>query len=235
MVNILDKFLDAVFFDVDGVLTSIKSSWRYIHKKLGVLEEADKYKKAFIDGKITYEEWMRLDTELWIRVFNGKLHRSQLHEILSEIKPREGAKELFVWLHRNNIKIALISCGVEPLVDRIARTLGADIWMAPRLKFDKKGYLLPGGIPIPAPQGHRSKGWAIRRVAWELGVSPNRSVYIGDDLWDLEAFKAVAYPIAFEPSHPILKEKAFCTINSFEELMTVLDSLMRSGRCQRPV
>jgi len=227
----LNKFLEAVFFDVDGVLTDVKSSWKYIHEKLGVIKEADKYKEAFSKGEITYEEWMRLDTELWIRTLGGKLHRSQLIKILSDIKPRNGMKELFIWLHKNNIKIALISCGVEPLVERMARELGADMWIAPRLRFDKRGYLIPGGIPIPAPRGYRSKGWAVKRVAWELGVSLERTAYIGDDVWDIEAFKTVAYPIAFRPSHLDLQKITLCIVNTLSELKKALELLMRNGKC----
>ncbi len=227
----MNKFLEAVFFDVDGVITDVKSSWRYVHEKLGVIKEADKYKEAFSKGKITYEEWMKLDTELWVRAFGGKLHRSQLIEILSEIRPRSGMKELFIWLHKNNIKIALVSCGVEPLVERMARELGADMWIAPRLRFDKRGYLIPGGIPIPAPRGQRSKGWAVKRVAWELGVSLEKTAYVGDDIWDIEAFKVVAYPIAFKPAHSDLQKNALCSINTLSELKRALELLMKSGKC----
>jgi phosphoserine phosphatase len=226
------RYLEIVFFDVDGVITEEKSSWRVVHRELGVLREAEKYKKAFEEGKISYEEWMRLDTELWIKASGGRIHRKDLERILSKVKIRKGFDELFVWLHKNNVKVALVSCGVELLVNRIGWTLGADMWISPRLRFDKRGYLLPGGIPIPSPRGNRSKGWAVKRIAWQLGVSLDKAAFVGDDYSDLDAFKVVKYPIAFNPDNPLVKDQALCTVSGVEDLKKVLEEIMLYGRCK---
>ncbi len=229
----MNRYLEAVFFDLDGVLTEVRSSWRYVHEKLGVLEKANEYKRAYSQGKISYEEWMRLDTELWINVKKGKFHKSELEKILSDIKIREGVRELFIWLHKNGVKIGIISCGVEVLVNKVARSLGADIWISPRLRFDKRGYLIPGGIPLPAPKGPRGKGWAAKRMAWQLGVSLSRTAYVGDDLWDVDAFKVVGYPIAFKNSDPEVLSWVLCSVGSVSELWSVLKDLAEKGTCNK--
>jgi phosphoserine phosphatase len=225
------RHLDAVFFDVDGVITEERSSWRVVHRALGVLEEAERFKRAFEEGRISYEEWMRLDTELWIKASGGRLHRRDLERILSGVRIREGVEDLIVWLHKVSVKVAFISCGVEILVNRVARRLGADMWISPRLRFDKRGYLLPGGIPIPSPKGPRGKGWAAKRIAWQLGVSLERTAFVGDDYSDLDAFRVVRYPIAFRPKDPRVEREAACTVESVGELREVLERIVEEGDC----
>ena len=223
--------LEAVFFDVDGVLTEVRSSWEYVHRRLGVLEEAREYYRAFVEGRISYEDWMALDTGLWVRARGGRLHRRELEGILSEVKVRRGARELVSWLHRRGVKVALVSLGVELLVNRVAWEVGADAWVAPRLRFDKRGYLQPGGIPLPAPRGPRDKGWAVRRLSWMLGVDPSRSAYVGDSIWDASAFRAVGYPIGFGDDLGEAEGLVACRARNLEEVRRRLEEIMERGGC----
>ncbi|MCE4620841.1 MAG: HAD-IB family phosphatase [Desulfurococcales archaeon] len=223
--------LEAVFFDVDGVLTEYKSSWDYIHRKLGVTEEAQVNYDLFLQGRISYEDWMLLDTKLWVEAAGGRLHKDELYRILSEIPIRKGARELVSWLHRIGVKVALVSLGVEPLVARVAREVGADVWMAPRLRYDKRGYLIPGGIPVPAPGSERGKGWAVKRLAMLLGVSLSRSAYVGDSVWDADAFRVVGYPIGFGEDHSSIEGLVKCHARDFEELRRILEEIIERGSC----
>lgn len=51
-----------VFFDCDGTLTKIKSSWEYIHRRLNIWNNnADKYQALFHSGLIDYDEFCRRD------------------------------------------------------------------------------------------------------------------------------------------------------------------------------
>ncbi len=219
-----------VFFDVDGVLTPVKSSWGYIHRYFGVEEEAVKAVKLFEEGRISYEEWMRFDTSLWIRAAGGRLHRSVLARIVAGIPLREGAREIAARLHRRGVIVALVSAGVDLLVQRVAREVGADVYVSPRLRWDKRGYLLPGGHPLVTPAGRHGKAWAVRRIAGEYGVPLSRAVYVGDSKWDAEAMKAVAYPIAFGDECEVLRRISLCIVKSMEELWDALLAI-EEGTC----
>jgi phosphoserine phosphatase len=220
-----------VFFDVDGVLTLEKSSWGYLHRVFGVEEEARRAAKLFEEGRIGYEEWMRLDTSLWIKAAGGRLHRRVLQEALAKIPIRPGAPELVSWLHRRGVIVALVSSGVDLLVQRVAREVGADVYASPRLRWDKRGYLLPGGHPLVTPTGPRGKAWAIRRIAGEYGVSLEESVFVGDSKWDAEAMRAVRYPIAFGEECRELDKVALCRVASMEELRRRLEEIEETGGC----
>ena len=223
--------LRVAFFDVDGVLVPVKSSWSYVHERLGVEREAEEAARLFLEGRIGYEEWMRRDVELWIRASGGRLHRRDLERILSEIPVREGARELVAWLHRRGVRVVLVSAGVEPLVARVAREVGADAWVSPRLWYDKRGYLVPGGSPYVTPLGPRGKGFIVRRIAGELGASMEETAFVGDSRWDRDAFEAVAHPIAYGGECAEIDDVVECRVHSMGGLKRAFQDIMERGRC----
>jgi len=220
-----------VFFDVDGVLTTVKSSWDYIHGRLGVREQARRAVRLFEEGRISYEEWMRHDTSLWIRASGGRLHISRLSKIVEEIPIREGAGELVAELHRRGVIVALVSAGVDLLVQRVAREVGADVYVSPRLRWDKRGFLIPGGHPLVTPTGRHGKAWAVRRIAGEYGIPLERAVYVGDSKWDLDAMRIVGYPVAFGDECPLLSGVALCRVHDMGELREAILRIEGEGSC----
>ncbi len=178
--------LQAVFLDVDGVLVPIKNSWAYIHEKLGVIGEAHRHLELYLAGIISYEEWMYLDTELWIRASNGKLHKSILEQMYAEIPVSPDALRAVEKMRRRGLRIALLSGGVDLMVARVAAELGIDTWRANRLLFDEKGFLIPGGVREVEALG---KDEAFLKLAEEIGVPPRMIAYVGDSHWDLPAFR----------------------------------------------
>lgn len=53
-----------VFFDCDGTLTKVKSSWQYLHERLGLWDDhADAFQHRYRAGEIDYEEFCRRDAE----------------------------------------------------------------------------------------------------------------------------------------------------------------------------
>ena len=184
--------IKAVFLDVDGVLIPIDNSWAYIHKRLGVEKEAERNLELYLSGSISYEEWMKRDTELWIRAAGGRLHRSVLEKLYREVEiPRETV-EAVAELRRRGLKVALLSGGVDLMVSRVARTLGIDLWMANHLVFDENGFLQPGGIKVVEALG---KDKALVTLARKIGVVPGEVAYIGDSQWDLPAFSVAGLSI----------------------------------------
>lgn len=210
-----------VIFDVDGVLVHVRSSWHYIHERLGVAEEAERVKDMFTSGSIDYVKWMELDTRLWINARGGKLHKKDLLEILSDIEVDREAPQVFRWLRKRGVRIAMVSGGVDLLVSRIAETLGADIWLANKLSFDKKGYLVPGGIPLVGVW----KDKAVKLITNELRISLGETAFIGDSEWDAPAMAIVGYPISYGPHSEALKGVAKYHINKLTELINLIEAI----------
>jgi len=171
-----------VVFDVDGVLTPCKSSWLHLHRHFGVEEQALLYYQMYAEGLISYTEWLHLDTSLWVEA--GPPTVWELKRILSEIPVHEEAVDVARLLHRRGIPVVLVSSGIDLHVAQVADRLGADLWIANKLSFQKDGRLKPGGIPlVPADR----KDLALRRVLDLYGVPASRAVYVGDSPWDIPA------------------------------------------------
>ncbi len=215
-----------VVFDMDGVLVPIKSSWGYIHKHFGVEEEAQRYLRMFSEGKIDYLEWMRLDTELWVKAAGGRLHRSRLQEILERVPLVEGVEEVMLRLRRMGKRIALLTGGVDLLARRVARIIGADAWAANVLSFDKHGYLIPGGAPIVGVDKVR----ALKRIIYELGSIPEATAYVGDSMWDAPAMRLVGYPILVGEGDEVVRRVARYRIRRLVELPGLIEEV--ESRCR---
>lgn len=210
-----------VIFDVDGVLVPIKSSWQYLHEFFGVSREAEVYRVMFERGLIDYVKWMELDISLWLKARGERIHRSELLNILSKVEVNPEAPEVFRWLRRRGVRIALISGGVDLLVSRVAEILGADLWMANKLSFDKRGYLVPRGIPVVGVWKDRS----TRVLAGTLGVDLANTMYVGDSEWDKPAMRIVGYPVSYNDERGVLRDVAKYEIRRLGELIDLISSI----------
>jgi len=210
-----------VVFDVDGVLVPIKSSWQYLHEYFGVERDAEVYRDMFERGLIDYARWMELDIMLWLRARRGRVHRRELMEVLSRVEVDPEAPGVFRWLKRRGVRVALVSGGVDLLVSRVADTLGADVWMANKLSFDKRGYLLPRGIPLVGVWKDR----AVKVIAGSLGVRLEDTMFVGDSIWDKPAMLIVGYPVSYNDEAGVLRDVAKYEIRRLSEITDLISSI----------
>ena len=211
--------IKAVVFDVDGVLLSIKNSWGYFHEVFGTSREAEENYRLYLEGKITYYEWLVRDVALWVNK-RGKIHLSEITRIASNLKPTREAYEVFQELRKRGIKTALLSAGINIVVGRIARELGADFWMANTLEFDEKGYLLPDGIPC-VPGGR--KDLALPFVEDSLRVNRENMMFVGDSMWDVSVMKLVACPVLYGNDENVARY-AKKRVKRLYEIIEIIDS-----------
>ncbi len=210
------KRIKMALFDVDGVIVEANSSWQVIHEALGVADEADKGTRLFLEGVMDYLKWMEHDTGLWAS--RRRLHINELREMLSRVPIRGEAKDVARELHRRGVIVGLVSGGIDLLVSRVAREIGADVWVANRLSYDKEGYLVKGGMPlVPAER----KDIVVRRILGEYGISREEALFVGDSPWDIPAFLVVGLPVGFggDPRiEPYIKRR----IHRLDELIGVI-------------
>ena len=217
-----------VLFDMDGVLARIHSSWEYLHKQFGVEDEAKKVMRDFLAGKFDYIEWMRRDTELWVKK-KGKVHITELIELFKHVEIDPEAPLVGRELHRRGIIIGIVSGGIDLLARRVASTIGADVWVANKLEFDKRGYLKPGGAPIVGVDKSR----AVKRIMAEYNVRPSETMFVGDSRWDITAMKIVGYPVAYGDSCSYLDDVVKCRVRRLIEVVELVDEIEEKGDCPR--
>lgn len=191
-------------FDVDGVLVPVRSSWGYLHERLGVAGEASRSYRWFMEGRIGYWEWMFLDTSLWLEARPG-LTRWDLEELFGPVEPVPEAYDALRILREAGIEPVLVSGGVDVLVSKVARLLGVRHWVSPRLAFDARGFLVPGGDP--ALEADR-KDRAVLSLARRLGYSMREVAFIGDSYWDLRGMREACLAVAVNPVDDRVVEEA---------------------------
>ena len=197
----MDK-LELVIFDMDGVLTNIISSWKFIHDYFHTTNE--KSVSDYVKGKINDKEFIKRDAMLWQE--NGKpVKKEKLVEILSDVPIMEGAKKCVSALNINNIKTAIISAGLDILANRIAKDLGINYAYSNGIKTDDKGYLIGDGI-VNVQLKYKEK--SVKRLAKKLNIKNNRIATVGNSCYDIPMFAASGIGIAFNPDDECVKKAA---------------------------
>jgi len=240
--------LRIVFFDCDGTLTTVKSSWQYIHERLGVWDRnADEFQRLFRAGEIDYLEFCRRDASLW----KGMTEKRVL-EIIEEIPYHDGVRETMRTLGCEGVLTVLLSTGLSFLVERVKQELGMTLAVANELVVengvltgdirinvahdtgrpacegpggagDGPSYAAVAGTHCGAPSGLRHKGHWVKKILSERGLRKEESAAVGDGEGDLGMFEEAGVAIGYRPSAKVLPFLDHALYNgSFKKVFEVL-------------
>ena len=203
----------AVVFDVDGVLTTIDSIWRFIHDHLGTWGKAKVYAEMYKRGEIDYAEWAQLDVSLWRGV-----PRETIEAIVAKVPIREGAREVIDFLRSRDVRTAAISAGLDVITDRVSRELGLDLAVSNRLVFrDSK---VTGEVEVLV--GYGDKGRVFIDICRELGVRPEETAAVGDSDVDVDMLQRAGFAVAFNPRSDTVVRVAHVVVRS-DSLVPLLE------------
>jgi phosphoserine phosphatase len=194
--------LELIVFDMDGVLTDILSSWKYIHDYFNTSNE--KSVNEYLQGKIDDMEFIRRDASLWQKN-NKPIKKEKLVEILADVPLMNGAKNCIVLLKQKNIKTAIVSAGLDILAERVANQLGIDHVFSNGIKTDENGFLNNEGI-IGVKLMH--KDHAVEKLAEQLKLPLSSVATVGNSCFDIPMFEISGLGIAFNPEDDCVKEHA---------------------------
>jgi phosphoserine phosphatase len=185
-----------VFFDCDGTLTKVKSSWEYLHRRLNLWEgRAEEYQRLFRAGLIGYEEFCRRDALLW-----KGLAAATVEEIVREIPYQPGVRQCMGGLKEMGVATVILSTGISALVEMVQKDLGVDLSYSNSLL--SAGGVLTGDTAIRV--GYDGKGPVVREALRLLGAAPGEACAVGDGEGDLGMFACVGLSIGFRPQPQIL-------------------------------
>jgi phosphoserine phosphatase len=188
----MDK-LELVIFDMDGVLTDIISSWKYIHDFFKTSNERSVNK--YLKGEIDDMEFIRRDAILWKE--NGKPTTiNRIAEILSDVQLMKGAKECITAIKKNEIETAIVSAGLDVLSEKVAIELGIDYVYSNGVKTDDDGRLNGEGI---VGVKLMYKDLTVRKLADQLNLPLDRIAAVGNSCYDIPMFEITGLSIAFNP------------------------------------
>ena len=92
-----------VVFDMDGTLLKPRSCWAYIHEHFGT--DNSEMLKLYIEHKITDQEFVKADINLWEKKSDKKVNEKYINLILDEIEPIDGADRIHYYLGKSYQKI----------------------------------------------------------------------------------------------------------------------------------
>ena len=209
------KFL--VFVDVDNTLTSGLSAWDHLHHAFDTVEQAKVHTELFYAGKIDYERWAQLDVELW----KGR-HINEVRKALSTINTRPGAKTAIKRLQEKGAFVVLISGGLVALVERLAREISADAFIANDFLLDQKGRIIG-----PSPKYVSMEKDKIAKSLLSLlnGKPRIPTIAIGDSVNDTSLFNWADFSIAFNPTHDSVGDAASAIVKGEDFYLAVKPAL----------
>ncbi|MEM4035705.1 MAG: HAD-IB family phosphatase [Fervidicoccaceae archaeon] len=213
-----------VAFDMDGVLVPHKNSWDLVHARFGVLREAEELALMFRRGEIDYYDWLYLSTLLWLKASGGTASRRDLEKVFERVDVDPRFLDVIERLRSEGRKIVIVSCGVSVLVEKIAKRVKADEWHSSLLVFDSRGRLVPGGIPRVEAGG---KGRVLLEVAERMRANRSELAFVGDSVWDREAFAVAGLPILYGDDQ--VEAEVCARARSPEEILDIVSSYERGA------
>lgn len=207
--------IEAVIFDMDGVIIDSEHLWRKAEKKvfaqLGIeLDEELGWQASGLDAKETVEYWMRHYAADGHDVAQAakeiEVEAAQL--MVSEGKAKEGVRRVLDFLKNKNLRIGLASSAPQFLIEAIVKHLEIESYF--EILHSSEHEI--AGKPHPA---------VYLSTAAQLGVAPARCLAFEDSMYGVQSAKnagmscvAIPYPqLASKDGFSIADAK----ISSFRE------------------
>ncbi|MFA5452661.1 MAG: HAD family phosphatase [Candidatus Methanomethylophilaceae archaeon] len=212
----MSKRFDLVVFDMDGVLTTTRSSWSFIHDVLGVNNE-ESY-QAFVNMEIDEPEFMRRDIAIW-KTIRPNITVNDIARMFRDLPLIDGIQETIIGLKYNNIKSVICSGGIDLAAKMIANEFGFDGYIADTLESYPDGRLTgEGKMNVDL----KDKGKNVRDFIKQFGTTPDRCVSIGNSFTDIKMFQNTGTSIAFNPVDPYTEAAATNVVKS-KNISDILD------------
>lgn len=210
---------DLVCFDMDGTLTRVRSTWKWVHDCLGVDNEANY--QAFINQEIDEPEFMRRDIAGW-KGAKQDISETDLIKMFHDIPLIEGIQETVATLKDNGMTCVIISGGLEIAAKMLMNEFGFDEVIADHVETDGNGVLTGEGI---RNVDLSNKGLTVKEFIKKYNTTPERTVSIGNSFTDISMFQTSGLSIAMNPTDPYTSEAANHTVVS-ENIADVLDYIL---------
>jgi phosphoserine phosphatase len=168
-----------------------------IAKPLGLSAQVSETTRRAMNGEIDFTAAL----EARVALFKG-LEARVLQEAAARIRLTPGAHALVATMRRAGAATALVSGGFAVFAEPVAAALGFDRVMANRL--DLAQGRITGTVQPPIVTGE-TKRQALLDLAAEFGITPARTIAVGDGANDLTMLAAAGIGIAFRPKPVVAK------------------------------
>jgi len=190
-----------IAFDVDGTLVDSadrKVVWQLLNARFGGDETLNVSRfQAYLRQEITYAEWVDLDVRQWVA---AAATRAQISEVIcAHLRLVPGAREAVDTLRARGYRLAVISGTLDLTLELLFPEHPFEEVFTNRIWFDDGG-LIAGWEATPYDM--EGKAHALAAIAERMGVPLAATVFVGDNVNDLQVMALAGLAIAFEPKHP---------------------------------
>ena len=210
---------DLVCFDMDGVLTKLRSSWCWVHQCFDVDNEPAY--QAYCNGEIDESEFMRRDIGLWTAK-KPDVTIDEITKLFQDMPLIGGIQETIACLKENGIRSVIVSGGIDKAALLIKNEFGFDDFAADEICTNPDGTLTGEGKLIV---DLKDKGINVRDFIKKYNTTPERTVSIGNSYTDTPMFKNTGMSIAFNPTDHYPRDAATYTVVS-DNIADVLDYIL---------
>jgi phosphoserine phosphatase len=207
-----------VVWDLDGVLTEVRSIWDHLLRTLEHGDACDANKELYFSGRISYQRWAELDVAL----MRGT-PRERLELLVADIPLTPGAREAVATVTDAGAQNLIISSGLDVLAERVHRELGVP-YITNRLIY-RDG--LVDGVEVVCSLDN--KGELLAAALHERGLRPAECVAVGDARPDLSMLQLAGHPIAFRAHDEEVLAVCPQRTDDMAELAVMLSRLCSGG------
>jgi phosphoserine phosphatase len=192
-----------VVFDVDSTLINDEAI-ELLAERAGKRQEVAEVTERAMRGELDFEASLRQR----VLTLRG-LDEAVVGEVSHQLSPTNGAKELIEAIHKRGGKAAAVSGGFIQLLAPVKEKLNFDLERANTLEVvDGK---LTGQV-IGKVIDRAAKAEALLEWAQQLGVSPGKTIAVGDGANDLGMMEVAGLSVAF-CAKPVVQQNAKIALN----------------------
>jgi phosphoserine phosphatase len=193
--------------------------WQLLNARFGCgdAEETTRF-QAYMRKEITYPEWVDLDVGEWVR---AGATREQLSEIIrAHLRLVPGARETALELRARGYRLAVISGTLDLTLELLFPEHPFEEVFTNRIWFDGDGRIAGWEA---TPYDMEGKAEALSAIAARMNVPLAATVFVGDNINDLQVMARAGLAVAFEPKHPSVTAAAAAVVRG--DLRGLLDLL----------
>jgi phosphoserine phosphatase len=200
-----------VAFDVDGTLVDSRGRkviWQLLHERFGGDSKVNAARfQAYLRREITYAEWVDLDIGQWVQ---ADATRDQMAEVISrDLYLVPGARETVSALCDRGFRLAVISGTLDLTLELLFPDHPFEEVFTNRIWFDPDGRIAGWEATRYDMEG---KAEALVQIARRMDLEPAQTVYVGDNINDLQVMAMAGLAVAYEPKHPSVSAAAHAVV-----------------------
>lgn len=187
-----------VAFDVDGTLVGCDSGkvvWQLLNEYYGGDPATNKQRFFdYLDGKITYAQWVDLDVSAWVE---KGAKRSEMKRVIAEhLYLIPGARETVDALREAGFRLAIISGTIDITLDTLFPDHPFEEVFTNRIQFNDDESIAGWQA---TPYDMEGKAEALKWLSGKMGLDLAHTVFVGDNINDLHVMGIAGRAVAFDP------------------------------------